>query len=505
MTGAEDRDLAADAAEIARLAALDPVAYDRERATAADDLGVRVSTLDQLVGAARPPAADAAGPPNAVAFAEVELWPEAVDAASLLDGIAAAIGRHVVLPEAARDACALWAAHTWVYERFQHSPRLSLTSPAKRCGKSTLLDLLTELSRRGLKADSISASGVFRTVDALRPVTLLVDEADSFLGDNEELRGILNSGFERSGQVIRVVEIKDEWRPVRFATFCPVALAGIGDLPPTLEDRAIPVALQRKAAGEAAAKLRTPGARAALRAQARKLARWSADRGRRLPQDPAVPDAMGDREGDISVPLLAIADDAGGGWPVRARKALLELFGQRAAAEGTAEAGALLLRDLKALFEGTGSLSMFSADIVSRLSDMEERPWPEWRQGKPMTVRQLAVVLRQFGIRPATIRQGQGTAKGYYKEAFAEAWERYLDREASSSPGTGASYPSHRHNPTAAPDCGRERSVTPWPGVTDGKAKKSNKNKGCDGVTDQHPLSEGDRGNPAPDGWSEPL
>jgi putative DNA primase/helicase len=361
--------------EIARLAALDPIAYDRERTAAADRLGIRVSTLDQLVQAARPPA-DAAAP-HAVVFTDVEPWPEPVDAAALLEDIAATIRKHVILTAAAADACALWTAHTWVAERFQHTPRLSVGSPIKCCGKSTLLDVLTELSRRSLKADSISASGVFRTVEALRPITLLVDEADTFLGDNEELRGILNSGFERSGQVIRVVEIKDEWRPVRFATFCPVALAGIGALPPTLEDRAVPIVLQRKAAAEAVVKLRAPGARTALRDLARKLARWAADRGGHLPQDPVVPDAMGDREGDISIPLLAAADDAGGQWPARARNALLDLFGHRAETEGTAEAGVLLLRDIKALFEGTSSLSMFSADIVSRLSGMEERPWPE--------------------------------------------------------------------------------------------------------------------------------
>jgi hypothetical protein len=60
------------------------------------------------------------------------------------------------------------------------------------------------------------------------PATLLVDEADSFIGDKEELRGILNNGFEASGEVVRVVEVKNEWQPIRFATFYPVALAGIG-------------------------------------------------------------------------------------------------------------------------------------------------------------------------------------------------------------------------------------------------------------------------------------
>ncbi len=124
--------------------------------------------------------------------------------------------------------------------------------------------------------------------------------------------------------MIGVVEVDGEHQPVRFRTFAPLALAGIGALPSTLADKAVPVVLQSKGAGEAATKLRAPGAWAKL---AQKLARWAADRRMSLPLDPAMPDAIGDREGDISVPLLSVADDAGGAWQARARAALLNVFG----------------------------------------------------------------------------------------------------------------------------------------------------------------------------------
>ncbi|MFC7538818.1 DUF3631 domain-containing protein [Siccirubricoccus deserti] len=474
----ETRDRAAEALEIARLSALDPMEYDRQRQAAAERLGVRVSVLDEAVQGARPKpeAADGRG----VALAQVEPWHDPVDAAAMLHDLAAAIERHVILPASAIDCCTLWIAHTWVHERFQHSPRLSVTSPVKRCGKSTLLDVLRATSHRPLKADNISASGVFRTVEALRPLTLLVDEADTFLGDNEELRGILNSGFERSGEVIRVVEVKDEWQPIRFATFAPVALAGIGTLPGTLEDRAVPIVLQRKAAAEVVVKLRSPGARAALHTITRKLARWAADRAARLPMDPPIPDALGDREGDISVPLLAVADDAGGEWPRRAREALLSVFGLRTAAEGTMESGALLLRDIKLLFAETSSLRMPSADIVRRLGEMEERPWPEWRGGKPMTAPQLARALNPFGVRPATIRFGVDTAKGYYREAFDEAWSRYLPSENPISP---VSEPSQRHKPGNSRASGQDQSVTPDFALRIENRLKPVDDLGCDGVT----------------------
>jgi hypothetical protein len=396
VSDAPDMDLANNAAEIAHLATLNELDYDRERKGAAERLGIRLSTLDAEVERARPTPDAPTG--RSLILPEAKPWPETVNAAGLLDAIVEAIRRHVILRPEAVVAIALWIAHTYVYELFQHTPRLSVTSPLKRCGKSTLLDVLRTLSYRPLKADNISASGVFRTVEALRPFTLLVDETDSFLANNEELRGVLNSGFEASGEVVRVVEVKGEHQPVRFATFAPVALAGIGTLPSTLEDRSVPIVLQRKGSTEAVQKLRAPDARAALDVLARKLVRWAADRRRHLSLDPLVPEAMGDREGDISVPLLAIADDAGGDWPKRGRDALLALFGRRNSEEGDGDTSALLLTDVRSIFLEMSALRLFSADIVSRPGAMESRPWPELRNGKAITAPQLARALAPFGI-----------------------------------------------------------------------------------------------------------
>ena len=71
--------------------------------------------------------------------------------------------------------------------------------------------------------------------------TLLIDEADFFLRDNEELRGVLNSGHRRGGHVIRIVG--EDFEPRAFSTFSPCAIALIGRLPATLHDRAIHIRL----------------------------------------------------------------------------------------------------------------------------------------------------------------------------------------------------------------------------------------------------------------------
>lgn len=79
--------------------------------------------------------------------------------------------------------------------------------------------------------------------------TLLIDEADSFVGDNEELRGILNAGFTReSAFVIRTVGGNHE--PRTFNVFGVKLFAGIGKLPGTLADRCIIISMRRKQHGD---------------------------------------------------------------------------------------------------------------------------------------------------------------------------------------------------------------------------------------------------------------
>jgi putative DNA primase/helicase len=487
---------------IARLAALDRLTYDQVREAEARALGCRVTTLDEEVDKARSKPAATHG--RSVALADIDPWPHPVSGAELLDDLASAVRRHVAMSDAESVAVAGWIAHTYVFERFPHTPRLAITSPTKRCGKSTLLEVLRATCNRPVKADNISASGTFRTVEALSPVTLLIDEADTFLSQNDELRGILNAGFERNGEVIRVVEIRDEHRPVRFKTFSPCALACIGSLPGTLEDRAIPVALQRRAANETVVKLRAPGARAALHDLARRCARWAADRGRHLHLDPPVPEALGDREGDISVPLLAIADDAGGPWPERMRRALVTLFAKRNADDNAADLATMLLADIKTIFEERNADRLRSTALAALLTEFEERPWPEWRQGKPITAPQVARLLRRFGIRPGPIRMKDGEiTKGYRLESFTDAWARYLPPvgtpSATPSATEGAAERLHGYNPQKTLGSGDFEAVTPEAHVTGGIGRKAAENLACNSVTARTPPA-GVKGRSAP-GW----
>ncbi|MGH7091421.1 MAG: DUF3631 domain-containing protein, partial [Stellaceae bacterium] len=428
--GATVSEITADDAEIARLASLPPLQYDREREAAAKALRCRAAILDKLVAAERDKAggakaADTAGQGRALKIDNIAPWPEAVDGAALLDTIAATIRRHVVLDPVAADAAALWTVHTHAIAAAFIAPRLAITSPEKRCGKTTLLTLLSALVARPLSAANMTAATLFRVVEAAHP-SLLIDEADSFLGEAEEMRGIINAGHCRANAtVLRTVETREGYEVREYAVFGPLAIAAIGKLPGTIEDRAIKMAMRRRRPDEAVERLRldrlgdfTP--------LARRAARWVADYLARLrAADPEVPAELHDRAADNWRPLVAIADEAGGAWPERARRAAKALT--LAGADDSETARTMLLADLRELFAAEPSGVLFSAEILAALHKRDDHPWPEYRHGKPITGRQLATLLKPVGIATNnTVRRGTDHGKGYRAADFADAWVRYL-------------------------------------------------------------------------------
>ena len=197
----EQADPQADRETIERLAKLRPLEYDRVRRGEAKALGVRPSTLDRLVAAERKgdEECDDGG------IVDVDPWQDPVEPAEVLSEIAATVRRFVVCDPETAHAVALWVAMTWFMDVVQIAPLAVITAPEKRCGKSLLLFLLGRLACRPLTASNISPAALFRCVDAWSP-TLLVDEADAFVRENEELRGLVNCGHTRDGAyVVRTV------------------------------------------------------------------------------------------------------------------------------------------------------------------------------------------------------------------------------------------------------------------------------------------------------------
>ena len=407
-----------------------------------------------------------------------EPWHEPVNGSDLLNNFAAKLSSHMSMGTYAETVCALWALLTWVYDSFDILPLLVIHSPEKGCGKTTLLDVLSRFVARPLPASSITASGLFRTIEVTRPC-LLIDEADSFMHENEELRGVINCGHMRSGsQVIRCVGQRFE--PRAFSTWCPKALSGLGRLPGTIEDRSFIIELARLAPGETVSRLRYRDQWPDLGRQA---ARWAKDNAESLSgDDTELPDYLSNRDADNWSVLFLIAQAAGGDWPQRVEAAARHYT-------STGDSNSLrieLLHDIKQIFEDAKTDRIPTTELIEPLIELEERPWGEWRRGQPMTARQLSSMLKPFHIASTTFRVKEGTAKGYKCEQFDDAFRRYLP--------TPPSQKVTREQMNNDRDLGDSQSVTQDDNVTDRNNPNPPESLECYRVTDRNPpIGEGDK------------
>ena len=121
---------------------------------------------------------------------------ECSSAALLLNDLSSILRRFVILPPHAPEALALWILHTYGLDLRDTTAYLGIESPHKGCGKTTLLSVLHDLAYNAVSASNISPAALFRVIEQVRP-TLLIDEADTFLPGNEQLRGILNAGYKK--------------------------------------------------------------------------------------------------------------------------------------------------------------------------------------------------------------------------------------------------------------------------------------------------------------------
>lgn len=407
---------------IKKLAALNSIEYDRVRVERAKELCIRVGVLDKAVESERGSNLEEETGAS-ILFPEIEPWPKPVDAAGLLTDIATAINRVAKLPPHSDAAMALWVLFTYCIDAFFIAPILNVTSPEKRCGKSIVLGILQKLVFKAIQASNITGAAMFRCIDAWSP-TLIIDEADTFVtGEKEELRGIINSGHSRSTAfVIRTVG--DDHEPTRFSTWCAKCMAGIGHLPDTVKDRSIIIALRRKLTSEKVEKLQHVDD-AIFEELVSKCVRFAQDNMQALRlARPEIPEALNDRAADNWEPLFAIADIAGGDWPQIARDAALGLAGVE---KESVSINVELLRDIKDVFDRkNGRSSLRTHELIDALVEDEESPWATWNRGKPISPRQLAVRVKEFGAVAASIRSGPSTGKGYKKASFEDAFVRYI-------------------------------------------------------------------------------
>jgi putative DNA primase/helicase len=345
----------------------------------------------------------------------LEPWADAVDGASLAEEIRNTLRAHVIFAAPGdTDLAAVWTIGSYLMEEWRLWPRLLITSPTKACGKSTLLEVLEALVRRGLILSNAKPAGVFRAIEAWAP-TLLLDEADTWMRQDEELAGILNSGHtRRTARVIRVQEVGGELKPTLFSTWCSMVIAGIGSQRDTLISRSIIIALRRKLAHETVARLPIDLHERSVRLR-RQALRWATDNATRIgASEVDPPDCGNDRRRDNFGPLWRIAEALGDPWPERiaAAYAITEADDD----EDNKPDRVLLLRNVLAVFEAKRATELSPTDLIAELTLMEDRPWPDWKNGRPLTPHALARMLKGFKVR-ATVKKVYGKAARVYTKA----------------------------------------------------------------------------------------
>jgi Protein of unknown function (DUF3631) len=141
-----------------------------------------------------------------------------------------------------------------------------------------------------------------------------------------------------------------------------------------------------------------------------------------------------------------------------------------------------VLADIRDAFTGLRSDRATSGVLISELVSDEGKPWATLNRGKPITQNGLAGLLKDFQIKPRTIRTAAGdTAKGYLLAWFEDAFERHLGARAQrTDPQTVT--PSQVNDIN---ELDQKQTVTADLLVTAENGTNLLKNNNCDGVTVQ--------------------
>jgi hypothetical protein len=211
-----------------------------------------------------------------------------------------------------------------------------------------------------------------------------------------------------------------------------------------------------------------------------------------------MPPGIYNRQEDNWSAMLAVADVAGGEWPARARSVAVTLTQTDAPDDQSIKVH--LLGDIRAAFDALGD-KLGTKSLIENLTGIEERPWGEWKAGKPITPAQLARLLGPFQVIPVNIKTATGAVlKGYRREDFADAFERYLPQNPFSS----------RYAATSPARVGQVTHSEPLPdphGSGNGTPQLAYSRNGSSGVAAKKPLwaATDDFGTPEPRRVEAPL
>lgn len=347
-----------------------------------------------------------------------------VDGETMVADIETFITSFVILPPQTSLPLAAWVMATYCYETFDAFPYLLVTSPAPRCGKTRLLEVLSLIVSAPQRTANISESALFRVIQKFGP-TLLMDEAENLRGKGERseyLRGIINAGNRADATVMRCVG--KDFNPQQFSVYCPKVVSGIGHFPHTIRDRSIIIGMQRRKTDEKVARFIFREVRPVGETMRWRVQSFINREREQIERAYARLDLqfLEDRESESWEPLfgvLGVADPS----RVAELKTCAERLSKDKASGDTDENFAIrLLSDLRDIWPHDRP-NILTSELLGLLRGVEESPWASEVDLNP---RRLARFLKGFDVKSKSVRVGDRAAKGYTLEDLKAAFPRYL-------------------------------------------------------------------------------
>lgn len=432
-------------ATVERLSKLEAWEYDQVRNDEAKKLGVRITTLDNAVTQNKERFLLTESE-NFTFMNEEEAAEQHVYGDELADSIYDIFNKYLVASEENKIALTLWVVASYCIDAFRIFPKLCINSPQKRCGKTTCLDLLRCVTKKPLASANATPASIFRAIDLWKP-TLLIDEADTFLRLNDELRGIINAGHTRSSAfVLRTEGEGNNREPKPFSVWAPMVIAMIGNPPSTIADRSIFIKLKRKTSEDVIQKIPQNIFNMAQQLR-RNLIRWAADNMHQLPQisvKSSITD--NDRASDNWEALTRVAILLGEKWEQKAYSACAKIAESQHDDSDDDDISIKLLEDTRTIFMDFNLTRVHSCGLVDKLLYLEESPWNTAASGKPIDQNWIAKKLKPYGIESSQLKLDGKNKRGFRIEDFLDAWQRYLPCASTEKPDLGATPATELNN-----------------------------------------------------------
>lgn len=337
----------------------------------------------------------------------IKPWPRPVDGAELLDEIVGGLNMLFEIPDAKHiNTAALWILCNRLLDASQRTAELCIGSPPRPHGYVSLAAIICFLYGRPVTI----TWPLFYTKGLMgnRPVRR-AEKGDAYLNADTIPGGISkNNSTKPRLNDFHASQTKD------FALTDQV----IRREKMRLEDRVLAIHLWTQSLKEDDLPWwkNFPD-------QPRKLLRWAMDNQEALATvKPTIPAGIHGHTRDDWRPLLAVAEVVGGAWPEAARNAAE----YHAVPFRKSTLVRMLLADLQTVYANVRHDFVSTDQLVSALSNMDERPWRKYAGAGCIRKVTVAAILRPLGIQPRLVKTGRTVEVGYLESDFREAFKRYV-------------------------------------------------------------------------------